>query len=1009
MLSKASQLLQNAHKQHDQADYQTAIQTAEEVVVIFEKENNWEQVVNARNLIGACYMDLEKNDTALQHLLQTKEIAHQYLPKNHPQIALNFSYLGSIYGLKGNTTKQLFFLKKGIATFTQNEATHPFSDMLYNSVGICLIQKGDYNEALYHYQKALQIRLSKGLEKHYHTAIAYNNIGQAYAYKGDIDQAIFFFKKGLEGYPQTIGNQHPNIGYVYVSLGTCFDKKGEETLASSYYQQAAAIFIDTFGEQHPMVAESYQHIAITYRKKQAYSESLSYYQKARDILYQTVGKKDFRVYSLYRRLAFLYGAMGDRVQQYHYYQKNLVGTLALRGEKHPFTADAYRNIGACYIHKHDWEKAMMCYQKSIDIYSQTVGLQHPNTARTFFKMGQCMLQNTHYEQALYYFQESLQSLSFDLISSDIYQILTLQNYNSSPQLLDTLSAKASTFYQYYTTQSHNLQDLNAALQNYQLAVALINQMRQSYRTQDSQLALSAKAKTVYAATIQIAMKMEQVAPNDYHALAFQVSEKAKASILLTAVQEHIAQSLTDVPAELLEQEKQLKIELSYLEKSIQKEQAKASEKQDPELLKKWQNQFFDYQEQYLQLLEKIENDYPDYYHLKYDVEVVAPIQVQLFLKKIMPQSALVSYFIAESELYIFYISPAFFELKIAPRPTNFEQLVADFTESIDTFSRKTYLRTAFELHELLIAPLQAILRADKAEHLVIIPDQSLHYLPFEALLTETVNTRSPFADLPYLLLQYDISYHHSASLLLYGDKRKRTTQASKDFLGFAPVYADQHLPQNGTQNADSYSTNTTRSVQIGDREFKALLYSEKEVKDIEHLFEQHQLSAVSYLHEAAHKSHFLKKIMDYQYVLIAAHGLYNPDHPQLSGILFSPNPHKKTSETDDPMLYISDTYHLNLHADLVVLSACESGLGRLAKGEGMMSMNRGLLYAGASNVVFTLFKVYDQASCRLTHHLFEGILEGKSYVRALGDAKRMLIQEAKTLPKFWCGFVLLGH
>ncbi|MFK7908251.1 MAG: CHAT domain-containing protein, partial [Chitinophagales bacterium] len=115
-----------------------------------------------------------------------------------------------------------------------------------------------------------------------------------------------------------------------------------------------------------------------------------------------------------------------------------------------------------------------------------------------------------------------------------------------------------------------------------------------------------------------------------------------------------------------------------------------------------------------------------------------------------------------------------------------------------------------------------------------------------------------------------------------------------------------------------------------------------------------------------------------------------------------------TSQTDC-ILSMEETYHLNLSkTDLVVLSSCESGIGELAKGEGMMAVNRGFLYAGAKNVVSTLFKVYDKPSSLLTQYLFEGILEGKGYSESLRLAKLRLLKVEEVDVKSWCGFVLIG-
>ena len=180
------------------------------------------------------------------------------------------------------------------------------------------------------------------------------------------------------------------------------------------------------------------------------------------------------------------------------------------------------------------------------------------------------------------------------------------------------------------------------------------------------------------------------------------------------------------------------------------------------------------------------------------------------------------------------------------------------------------------------------------------------------------------------------------------------------------------------------------------------------------------------MHETASIDNFKNEVEGYKYVLIAAHGYYNRKQPELSGILFSPPNNEKqkrlVSETgklqrnlglnnllpNENIFYTSDAYNLKLNADLVVLSCCESGLGEMVNGEGMLGINRGFLYAGAKNIIFTLFKVYDDVSSELTQSLFKYILAGKNYSESLRLTKLELINEKEMEPMCWAGFVLIG-
>ena len=133
----------------------------------------------------------------------------------------------------------------------------------------------------------------------------------------------------------------------------------------------------------------------------------------------------------------------------------------------------------------------------------------------------------------------------------------------------------------------------------------------------------------------------------------------------------------------------------------------------------------------------------------------------------------------------------------------------------------------------------------------------------------------------------------------------------------------------------------------------------------------------------------------------------NEKNPKLSAILFS-QPHER-SASDDGILYLNETYALDLKANLVVLSSCESGLGTLVQGEGMMALTRGLFYAGAKNIVFSLWKVSDKQTYLLMDEFYRQMLSGKSYASSLRQAKlKMIASKESSFPSKWSGFVLIG-
>ena len=140
---------------------------------------------------------------------------------------------------------------------------------------------------------------------------------------------------------------------------------------------------------------------------------------------------------------------------------------------------------------------------------------------------------------------------------------------------------------------------------------------------------------------------------------------------------------------------------------------------------------------------------------------------------------------------------------------------------------------------------------------------------------------------------------------------------------------------------------------------------------------------------------------------LATHSFVNEDRPQLSGIAFS-QPIDSTA-SDDGILYPDEIYNLDINADLVVLSSCESGVGKAVKGEGLLALTRGFLYAGTSNIIASLWKVSDRQTSKLMLQFYEQYLSGKRYSSALRDSKLAMIKDPfSAYPMFWAGFVLVG-
>jgi CHAT domain-containing protein len=298
--------------------------------------------------------------------------------------------------------------------------------------------------------------------------------------------------------------------------------------------------------------------------------------------------------------------------------------------------------------------------------------------------------------------------------------------------------------------------------------------------------------------------------------------------------------------------------------------------------------------------------------------------------------------------------------------------------------------------------------------LVIIPDGVLYYIPFEALIANTprqTDQTVDFTKLEYLLRSYEISYSYSSSFYLNRLQQKdSTTTKALSYVGFAPVFRD--TDSNGIFHPNNALTlekdpAVLRSITVDGKRFSELKYSEREVSLVAEDFQKKGKSGTSFLYDNASEENFKLNVGKYSCIHIATHGYINEEHPQLSMLLFSQPQHSST--TEDGVLYASEMYNLSLNADLLVLSSCQSGLGKYVKGEGIIAMTRGFFYSGAHNIIFSLWKVYDKQTNELMTEFYDHVLEGETFSSALRKSKLRLISDRSTaFPSKWSGFILVG-
>lgn len=383
-------------------------------------------------------------------------------------------------------------------------------------------------------------------------------------------------------------------------------------------------------------------------------------------------------------------------------------------------------------------------------------------------------------------------------------------------------------------------------------------------------------------------------------------------------------------------------------------------------------------------------------HAQFD-QLFSRIALTEIQQQLNHKEGIATYFMASDQLFCFLIGKNTTYVTSTSVDNAFKDQLKAYYKGLKTGS-KDFTESASALYNQLIAPMEKELST--MENLVIIPDGELSQIPFEALVNPE--------DQKFLIEKTAISYNYS--ILLWMKSRQLVfSENDLSFAGFAPVFANEdETIQHNTLLAELTFRDTDTTWRNGNT-LRDLPYSKEEVLDIARLFGEKNKIEQTFIYQEASEENVKNGLNQFDIVHIATHGISSKSSPQLSGIFLDQNTIDTTQNiTNDGFLYLGELFTLPVKANLVVLSACKTGVGKLEEGEGVMALPRGFIFAGVPNLMVSLWKIHDQKTKDLMVDFYTHLLDGQPYAKALQQAKIQQIQQGQ-LPMDWSGIVLIGE
>ncbi|HET6976036.1 MAG TPA: CHAT domain-containing tetratricopeptide repeat protein [Pyrinomonadaceae bacterium] len=973
----------------------------------------------------------ESRALAIEQFKNAASIFHELLDSREEGYA--FSLVGETFRVREDFSEAMKYLNQALSLL--NEASDESGQAsVLNQMGAAYRDLDIPSKALDKYARAIELRM--GLGDRWGEAQLRNNVGLVYALIGDYQNSVTNSELALALWRQLKDramemntlNNIAKANLELVNLNTAFQQVNEvlhycsELNAPCFHEpfarNSSGVIHDTWGDPN---------------------EALTQYELALKIFRERGDQKN-QVNTL-NNMGMVYANIGDGPAALDAFQE----ALNVRSQARNQAEDAVTrsNLGYAYLLM---DNPLAARKELVQAQQLSQSSDNPRfEAYTLVRLGMAHVALRQMDQAIIAYNKALeiqnriedrrgQAITLDKIG-EFYNLLNqpslaLKNYRQAIDLwrkANDAQGEALSLYGIARLE-RNQNHLTEARDKIVEAIDKVESLRTKMTSHRLRMSYYATKQDFFELEIDVRMRLYNATRSRAELeSALYAGERARARNLLDLLTESHAGIRQGVDPQLLAVERQQKDLLAEKLTQFQKLSGKYSESRKAAADKELQALTLALD----QTQAEIRKRSPRFAALT-QPQPLKPAQIQQLLDD---DTLLLEYSLGEKRSYAWLVTKNDVLPYTLPGRAQIEQAAQSFRESLKAWEPKrptddtlkyiaklknapqNYRRRALELSNIVLRP--ALSKIGK-KRLVILADGALQYVPFGALLVPGQTQAS--ADLVPLIVNNEIIYEPSATALALIREAPRPI-ATKTVAVFAdPVFSktdDRVVAARKDSNTEPAKTASTR-------ELKRALRDAGDVGSVDGGFRLDRLSfsrgeadaiiaaapagsAMKALDFDASRARVLNlELKQYQIVHFATHGILNGNHPELSGLVFSLV--DEHGQTEDGFLKLSDIYNLDLPLDLIVLSACQTAVGKQVRGEGLIGLTRGFMYAGALRVVASLWNVQDEATAELMKRFYNYLLEKKMpAAAALRRAQLDLIERhGAARPYYWAGFVLQG-
>ena len=897
----------------------------------------------------------------------------------------------------------------------------------YYYIGVCNLLSGKYNDAITWLKLSVSVKKNLNQTDDEYSANSNYNIGLAYSYLGDFTGMMNYMLEYIRISKNIYNESSPQVASGYTYLVSASIELQEYESAISYASSAQDIVkINKVALQEDELSNLYAAVGTCYGRMSDYAKARIYFEKAESVLSASRTVSGENYISLINNLAIIYGNLGLNEKQNYYYEKgialaqasnsslafNLVNSYAV------FLGNAGQIIKGEYLLSGLVDKARNLYgtdsRNYIEVlnnfadYLRVYKNDNPNSLKAYLDCINYL--NNHKEETILRVPvtigyalalsasgesltalEKIQELLFnrpDMNSDDkLYANPELISLKADRRSLNIIRAKHDILWDIYS-KSEQYAALEAAASTSELLISLLEKVRINISEEESRLLLGDSYRNSYLIAIRdFELCYRTTQNNRFLEKVFEYLERSKVAGLLAATRELDAVQF-HIPPDISKLEKSFERDISLYNAKIYSENSR-----DESSISDWNEKVLRATQRRDSLVLVLEKKYPDYYALKYNTRVLKMHEIPEIIGW---NSNYLNYVVSDSLLYLFLVNRKHQQLLTFRIDTAFFYKIREFRRllSMPSLSGKVrkqfedYQEFGYDLYKMLIEPVRKYFISDK---IIISPDNILSYLPFETLLSSKYSgTGILYRELQYLMNDFSISYTYSATFM--EELVKRSYGRRNKLVAFAP-----YTP------AISIDSILLKRQQQGKGILYDLPFARQEAEYISHIS-----GGKSYLHYEAKESVFKAESPNYDIIHLAMHTILNDQYPMNSAMIFS----QVNDTTEDGMLHTYEVYGIPLKARMVVLSSCNTGMGLLFSGEGILSLARGFLYSGSQSVVMSMWEIEDKSGTEIMEMFYDNLKRGNSKSESLKKARTRFLRNANQMishPYFWSSLVIYGN